>query len=79
MNIKNRIQKLETQNGNSLSEFCSCGHKNKVKMKSVNSDAQTGTINFAVLPCERCGKAVLSDLPETFTFTINSTVKLNEI
>jgi hypothetical protein len=71
MNIENRIKKLETQNGNALSEYCNCGHKNKVKMQYAESDKQKGTITLILLPFEKCGKEVVSDVPENFTFVLN--------
>jgi hypothetical protein len=47
-------------------------------MQSTASDEKAGTIHFKLLPCERCGKEVSSDLPHDFTFTINPDVKLIE-
>jgi hypothetical protein len=69
--IGNRLKKLETQNGNNLSEYCRCGHKNTVKTQCVESDQQKGIIKSIILPCEKCGKEVKSDIPEHLTFVLN--------
>jgi hypothetical protein len=74
MNILNRLKKIETVN--SSSEFCTCGHKNKVKIKTVKSDSEAGTIAFVFLPCERCHKLVQADFPPSITFDINPNVKM---
>lgn len=74
MNILSRLKKLETVN--SKSEFCTCGHKNKVKIKTTESDNEAGTIALVFLPCERCYKPVQADFPPSMTFDISSNVKL---
>lgn len=76
MNINGRLKKLETLNSSGSSEHCTCGHKNKVQIQNTGSNNKNGTIEFVLLPCERCGKPVESNIPQSITFTINPSVQL---
>ena len=71
MSIEQRIKKLEMISSANGSEFCTCGHKNKVRMETIKSDRKVGVIDFILLPCERCHKPIQKDFPSTITFTIN--------